>query len=140
MIEVDNQSDLNIPINTLKHITQTLTDKSVDLLVTDNRQIQEINREYRSIDKPTDVLSFPFDDLPMAPLGSIVISSDYVKAVSAELKHSEDDELCLLYIHGLLHLLGYDHEVDDGEMRMKEQELIETFDLPKSLIIRTQEN
>ncbi len=139
MIEVDNQSNLNIPINTLELITKTLTDKSVDLLVTDNSQIQKINLEYRSIDKPTDVLSFPFDNLPMAPLGSIVISSDYVEAVSAELKHSQDDELCLLYIHGLLHLLGYDHEVDDGQMRLKEQELIESFNLPKSLIIRTQE-
>jgi len=139
MIEVDNQSDLTIPIETLESITNSLTNKSVDLLVTGNKQIREINREYRSIDKATDVLSFPFEDLPMAPLGSIVISSDYVNALSSELEHTKSDELCLLYIHGLLHLLGYDHEVDNGEMREKEESIIASFDLPKSLIVRTQE-
>ncbi len=140
MIEIENQSDLRLPTETLEKITKSLSDKNVDLLVTDNNQIREINREYRSIDKATDVLSFPFDETPMAPLGSIVISSDYVKALSKELNHSEEDEFCLLYIHGLLHLLGYDHEVDNGEMREKERELIESFNLPQSLIIRTQEN
>ncbi len=138
MIELDNQSDLIIPIDKLENIANSLTDKEIDLLITDNIMIKKINFEYRGIDKETDVLSFPFDEAPMAPLGSIVISSDYVKNVSAELNHSPNDELCLMFIHGLLHLLGYDHEIDNGEMREKEKEIIEAFDLPQSLIIRTQ--
>lgn len=139
MIEIDNETDLNIPLDIVEKIAHTLTDRDIDLLVTDDAQIKQINAEYRGIDKPTDVLSFPFEESPMAPLGSIVISADFVKKLSTELSHSTDDEFCLLFIHGLLHLLGYDHEIDKGEMREKEKELINTFGLPQSLIIRTQE-
>lgn len=138
MIDIDNQSDLLIPVDKLESIAISLTDKEIDLLITDDMQIKKINYEYRGIDKATDVLSFPFDETPMAPLGSIIISSDHIKKVSTELNHSYDDELCLMFIHGLLHLLGYDHETDNGEMREKEKTLIEAFNLPKSLIVRTQ--
>jgi len=138
MIDIDNQSDLNIPLSIIEKISGTLTDKDIDILVTNDLKMQEINAEHRDINRSTDVLSFPFEDIPMGPLGSLVISADYVKKLAAELGHSEDDEFCLLFIHGLLHLLGYDHEVDDGEMRHKEKELIEVFSLPSSLIIRTQ--
>lgn len=138
MIDIDNNTDLTIPYMMIENISNSLTSKDIDLLVTDNAQMQEINLEYRGINKPTDVLSFPFEDVPMAPLGSLVISADYVIEVSQRLKHSTDDEFCLLFIHGLLHLLGFDHEVDSGEMRQKEEELINKFSLPKSLIIRTQ--
>ncbi len=139
MIDLDNQSDMIVPIKELDKIADTLTTKEVELLITDNTEIQKINLEYRQIDNATDVLSFPFEEIPMGPLGSIVISYDYIKKLSAELGHSEKDELCLLFIHGLLHLLGYDHEIDSGQMREKEKEVIEAFNLPKSLIIRTQE-
>jgi probable rRNA maturation factor len=76
--------------------------------------------------------------MPMSPLGSIVISCDFVQEKALEFGHTQNDELCLLFIHGLLHILGYDHEVDNGEMRQKEKELINKFALPKSLIVRTQ--
>ena len=76
--------------------------------------------------------------MPMSPLGSIVISSSHVEEKAKEFSHTTDDEFTLLFIHGLLHLLGFDHEVDSGEMRTKEKKLIEQFDLPKSLIIRTE--
>ncbi|MEO1938129.1 MAG: rRNA maturation RNase YbeY, partial [Sulfurimonas sp.] len=76
--------------------------------------------------------------MPMAPLGSIVISYDFVKEKAAEFGHSQDDEFTLLFIHGLLHILGYDHEIDSGEMRQKEEEIIKNFNLPKSLIVRTE--
>lgn len=138
MIEIDNQTNLDIPIDMIGKIADSLTDKDIDLLVTDDIQIRKINLEYRSIDKATDVLSFPFENSPMAPLGSIVISADYVKTLSHRLGHSNDDEFCLLFIHGLLHLLGYDHETDKGEMRLKEEKIIEAFGLPSSLIVRTE--
>ena len=139
MIDIDNQSDMLVPENELEKIASSLTTKEVELLITNNSEIQKINLEYRQIDKATDVLSFPLEDIPMGPLGSIVISYDYVKNLALELGHSEKDELCLLFIHGILHLLGYDHEVDSGEMRDKEKEVIQSFNLPKSLIVRTQE-
>ena len=86
------------------------------------------------------MLSFPLSaGIDGIPLGSIIISMDKVKEKAKELGHSEEDELSLLFIHGLLHLLGYDHEMDDGEMREKEREIIEQFNLPKSLIVRTEE-
>lgn len=72
-------------------------------------------------------------------MGSVVISEHYVRDKAKAFSHSVQDELSLLFIHGLLHLLGYDHEDDEGEMRRKEQELIHTFGLPKSLIVRTTE-
>jgi len=138
MIELDNKTSLNIDEIFLQKIASSLTDKEIELIITDKDEIKNINKEHRGIDAPTDVLSFPYEDMPMSPLGSIVISYEHVKEVSKELKHSQDDELALLFIHGLLHLLGFDHEVDSGEMREKEAKLIKEFNLPKSLIIRTQ--
>lgn len=138
MIEFDNKTTLNVDEEFLTSIARSLTDKEIELIITDKREIQEINKEYRDIDAPTDVLSFPYEEMPMCPLGSIVISAPHVIEISEELGHSSDDELALLFIHGILHLLGYDHEVDSGEMREEEIKLIEKFRLPKSLIVRTQ--
>lgn len=138
MIDINNKTSLNIPIALIEKITDSLTIRDIDLLIADDTAMKEINTEHRGIESSTDVLSFPFEDMPMGPLGSMVISADYVKKVSSQLGHTEDDEFCLLYIHGLLHLLGFDHETDNGEMRQKEKDTIEAFGLPASLIIRTQ--
>ena len=73
-----------------------------------------------------------------ALLGSVVINLDLVELKAAQLGHGRDDETALLFTHGLLHVLGYDHESDDGRMRAKECEIIEKFRLPKSLIVRTE--
>ncbi len=73
-----------------------------------------------------------------ALLGSVVINLDLVELKAAQLGHGRDDETALLFTHGLLHVLGYDHESDDGQMRAKECEIIEKFRLPKSLIVRTE--
>lgn len=139
MIDVDNRTEKTYSTVQLEQIGTSLSDQEIELILTDNDEIAVINAEFRGIDKPTDVLSFPSDPFPGAPLGSIVISVDKVASVAQELGHNEEDELALLFIHGLLHLLGYDHEVDNGEMRAKEIELIERFNLPKSLIVRTLE-
>ena len=77
--------------------------------------------------------------MPNTPLGSIVISSNFVEEKSKLYNHSFQDEFTLLFIHGVLHLLGYDHEIDNGEHRDKEEDLINKYNLPKSLIIRTGE-
>ncbi len=139
MIDFDNRTETEFSISRLETIATAISDAEIELILTTNDQIAEINRDFRGIDKATDVLSFPSDPFPGAPLGSIVISIDKVESVAHELGHSADDEMALLFIHGLLHLLGYDHEIDNGEMRNKESELIERFSLPKSLIVRTLE-
>jgi len=136
MILTEDRVNSGYDFASLEAVCDLLTDKDVELIVTDSDDIQILNREYRGIDKPTDVLSFPLEDVPFMPLGTIVINIDKVKEKSKELGHSESDELTLLFIHGLLHLVGYDHETDNGEMRRKEREIIESFNLPKSLILR----
>ncbi len=138
MIELDNRTTLNIDTLLLQSISDIFTDKEIELIITSNDEMKNINLEYRNIDTATDVLSFPYEEMPMAPLGSIVISQDFVKEKAVEFGHSPSDELALLFIHGLLHLLGYDHEVDSGEMREKEESTIKLFSLPKSLIVRNQ--
>ena len=138
MIELDNRTSLEVDDTFLNSIAIKLTSKDIELIITSNDEIQSINKEHRGIDKSTDVLSFPYEEMPMTPLGSIVISSSFVEEKAKQLGHTTLDELALLFIHGLLHLLGMDHEVDKGEMREEEERVIKEFNLPKSLIIRTQ--
>jgi len=138
MIEIDNRTSLIINNTLLEKIANDATKKDIELIITSNDEIRQINKVHRNIDKPTDVLSFPYDAIPMGPLGSIIISSDFVIQKAQELGHTNQEEYTLLFIHGLLHLLGYDHETDDGQMRQEEERLINELDLPKSLIVRTQ--
>ncbi len=138
MIDLDNRTKKMYNFRILESIAFSLTPLDIELILTDNTEIAQINHEFRGIQKPTDVLSFPNDPFPAAPLGTIVISVDKVSEIAHELGHSEDDELALLFIHGLLHLLGMDHEVDQGEMRRKEESVVREFTLPLSLIVRTQ--
>ncbi len=137
MIEITNETDYRPNENLLETIAAELTDRDIELILTDNSTIREMNRQTRGVDAPTDVLSFPLEKVPFAPLGEIVISVEYAKEKASQYKNSLDDEITLLFIHGLLHLLGYDHESDEGEMRKKEEELIRHFGLPDSLIVRS---
>jgi len=138
-IVFENSTDIKIELSLIEAIASSLTQKEIELIFTSNEEIREINLNTRGKNKATDVLSFPYDEMPNVPLGSIVISSNFVEEKSKLYKHSFEDEFALLFIHGLLHLLGYDHEKDNGEHRNKEEELINKFNLPKSLIIRTEE-
>lgn len=112
----------------------------IELIFVDSHKMKEINLSQRNIDKTTDVLSFPYEKIQNFPLGSIVINLDMTKDMAKNLSHKIDDEIALLFTHGLLHILGYDHEIDNGEMRDKESEILNHFNLPKSLIVRTCEN
>ena len=114
MIELDNRTSLDIDTATIEKITNSFTKKDIELIITTNEEIREINKAHRNIDKDTDVLSFPYEEMPMSPLGSIVISASHVKEKADEFRHTQNDEFTLLFIHGLLHLLGYDHEKDNG--------------------------
>jgi len=91
----------------------------VHVLVTGDPEIRELNRDHLGHDRPTDVLSFPDGDLlpsGLRLLGSIVISLDTARRQAEDEGHSVVRELRELVLHGTLHLLGYDHESDHGEM------------------------
>ncbi len=113
-------------------------DGEVNVRITSNRELQELNRRFRRKDKPTDVLSFPSQTPKLA--GDIAISADIAAANAADLGHSTETELKVLILHGLLHLAGYDHEVDNGAMRARETELREQLGLPNGLIERAHTN
>ncbi len=135
MIDLDNQSEIDFDITIFEKIKTTLEkDKSIELLFVDSKTMQEINLQTRDKDKTTDVLSFPYDDMPI--LGSIVINTELSLEVAKEMRHSFEDEMQLMFIHAMLHLQGFDHEVDNGEMYKQEEDLMKKFSLPKSLIMR----
>ena len=88
--------------------------------ITSNAEMRDMNRRFRQKNKPTDVLSFPSEMPKLA--GDIAISVEIATANANQLGHSVETELKILILHGLLHLAGYDHETDDGEMRKLEDE------------------
>lgn len=102
-----------------------LNDKEISVLLTDNTGIRDLNRRFRKIDKATDVLSFPMGDGVL--LGDVAISVEKALEQAREYRVTPDDELSRLFIHGLLHLIGYDH-VKGGtqakKMKAMEDELL----------------
>ena len=105
----------------------------VEVLITGNRRIRSLNRQFRKKDKATDVLSFP-----RSGGGDIAISAELAAVNASRYGHSTVDELKILILHGVLHLAGYDHERDNGEMAAREAALRRQLELPGSLIGRAQ--
>ena len=113
----------------------------VSLTFTDNNGIQALNRDFRNIDKPTDVLSFPLNDYshtslpieePESSLGDIVISLERAAEQAEEFGHSFEREVAFLTVHSMLHLLGYDHvnsDEEDAEMRRRQSEILQDMGL-----------
>ena len=115
----------------------------VSVTFTDNEGIHELNKKFRGVDKPTDVLSFPLFDFEgeteeppidevMSNLGDIVISLEKAKEQAEEFGHSFERETAFLCVHSMLHLLGYDHErseEEDVEMRSKQSEIMKIMGL-----------
>jgi probable rRNA maturation factor len=108
----------------------------VSIRITSSHEMRELNRRFRRKNKPTDVLSFP-SNLPKWA-GDIAISAQIAASNAAQLGHSTETELRILILHGLLHLAGYDHETDGGEMQAREAKLRRQLKLPVGLIERTQ--
>lgn len=155
-IEYEGEEKLNIPYEQIINevIEETLDYEScpyeaeVNVILTDNESIRQINLEYRQIDNPTDVLSFPMVDYTTPSdfdhveeqaedyfnpetgelmLGDIVVSIDKVKEQAEKYGHSQERELAFLVAHSMLHLCGYDH-MEDGqreEMERKQEEILE---------------
>ncbi|HET9195318.1 MAG TPA: rRNA maturation RNase YbeY [Vicinamibacterales bacterium] len=107
---------------------------TVIVAVVPDGRVRELNRRYRDKNLPTDVLSFPADE--PGQLGDIVIALDVARRQARAAGHSLATEFRVLALHGLLHLLGYDHERDNGEMRRLEQRLRRAGGLREGLIER----
>jgi probable rRNA maturation factor len=103
----------------------------VDILISGNTRLQDLNRRFRHKNKPTDVLSFP---RPTG--GDIAISAEIARANAHRYGHGLAEELKILVLHGMLHLAGYDHEQDNGRMARAEARLRSQLKLPASLIDR----
>lgn len=115
---------------------------TVRLAIVPDRQVRTLNRRYRRRDYPTDVLSFPADPADVRPrsarphLGDIVIARGVARRQARSAGHTEATELRVLALHGLLHLLGYDHDRDEGEMASLERRLRRKGGLREGLIER----
>lgn len=118
-------------------------DYEISISIVDEDEIQHLNKEYRGVDKVTDVLSFPLyekDDIPdFGMLGDIVICSKRVLEQAKEFNHSNERELVYLTVHSLLHLLGYDHieEEDLLIMRNHEKEIMKKLGIFKWNLMMT---
>lgn len=113
----------------------------VGVLLTTDAQMRRLNRQFRGKDKATDVLSFPATDLIQNPRknrekGDLAISVETARRQGAAHGHSLETEICILMLHGLLHLNGFDHEKDSGEMARREQTLRVRLGLEQGLIER----
>lgn len=135
--EIFNETSYDIDLSEEKRVIEyalkykKLNDVMFNVIFVDNETIRDINREYRGIDRETDVISFALEDNEDIKfefgrlLGDIYISVDKMKEQALEYGHSELREMAFLTVHGLLHLLGYDHMTkEDEEVMFKEQELI----------------
>lgn len=145
-IEIFNET--NKPIEELEIIEnllnyaiehEKLDNLEFSVIVVDNEKIHELNKEFRGIDRPTDVITFALEDnedFPMMDtrvLGDIYISLDKAKGQAVEYGHSFLRELAFLSIHGFLHLLGYDHMKEDEEKIMfgKQEEILDGFGIKR---------
>ena len=108
----------------------------VTVLLADDARLKALNRSFRGKNKPTDVLSFPAATNGEGVAGDIAISVETAARQAAEHGHTLPEELRILLLHGVLHLAGFDHEADEGEMRAREQELRSKLRLPTGLIER----
>lgn len=148
---IDNTNKLtNDHINLLRNILtfaykkENITnDIEVSITIVTNEEIHQLNREYRNIDAPTDVLSFEMNDpyvelddelsnIPI-PIGDIVISIDKVEEQAKAYNHSFERELAFLTVHGFLHLLGYTHDDENEEKIMfaKQEQILKEFQLER---------
>ena len=141
----ETDKDLNEEIKYIKKILKhaikykKLKNIYFNIILVNNKTIHEINKEYRNIDKPTDVISFALEDNNdikydgFRVLGDIYISLDKAKEQAVLYEHSYIRELCFLITHGILHLLGYDHMEEEEEKIMfdKQERLLEEYEIKR---------
>ena len=146
MFKIFNETDrkiteLKVLNDYVKYVVKKLGLEKCEfnIIIVDNEKIHEINREYRKIDRETDVISFALEDEmdvdygDFRLLGDIYISHDRVISQAKEYGHSQLREICFLATHGILHLLGYDHmeAEDEKEMFTLQNELLEGYNIKR---------
>ena len=146
MFEIFNELDRNIEeLDVLNNYVKYVCDKldldkcEFNIIIVDNEKIHQINREYRNVDRDTDVISFAMEDNmdikyeDFRLLGDIYISIDKCYSQAEEYGHSKVREICFLATHGILHLLGYDHMNEDDEVKMfsLQNELLDGYDIKR---------
>ena len=109
----------------------------VSVLLTSDREIRCLNRTFRQKNKATDVLSFPAASFAGNAAGDLAVSIETAARQAQQFGHPLEIELKILLLHGLLHLAGFDHETDAGEMAAREDQLRHRFRLPGALIARS---
>ena len=143
VIEIDYDDIKKLPkeeklikkvIETVLKEEGVIQDLEIYVTLTNNEKIHQTNKETRNVDRPTDVLSFPMferDEVPMLKeenkeepdiLGDIIVSIEKVKEQAEEYGHSFERELAYLVTHGMLHLLGYDHMIEEEKVQMRKRE------------------
>lgn len=144
-IEIFNQTNENIEmIDELKNLMEKVCQKEnienveFNIIFVNNEEIHQINKEWRGVDRETDVISFALEDEDTVlsserVLGDIYISIDKAREQAKEYGHSLKREICFLSVHGFLHLLGYDHmnEEDEKVMFDKQKELLEYYGIKR---------
>ena len=144
-VEIINQTGKNLEyLETMNElINYAIKHESLDnvvfnIIIVDNKYIHELNKQYRGIDRPTDVISFALEDFcdiksDVRVLGDIYISIDKVYEQAEEYGHSNLREICFLMIHGFLHLLGFDHMKEEEEKVMfsKQEEILNGFGITR---------
>ncbi|MGN0298466.1 MAG: rRNA maturation RNase YbeY [Lachnospiraceae bacterium] len=154
-LEVDYERIINDVVLAALDYEECPYEAEVSVTITDNESIQEINRQFRQIDRPTDVLSFPMveyeepgnfdyveEDLDCFNpetgellLGDIVLSVEKIKEQAAQYGHSMERELAFLVAHSMLHLMGYDHmqEEERLEMERRQEEILQELGITREI-------
>lgn len=145
-IEIINETGIDLDyIETMQNLIdyaikhEKIKNVIFNIIIVDNPYIHKLNKEYRGIDRPTDVISFALEDnadiikSDLRVLGDIYISIDKVYEQAKEYGHSNLREICFLMIHGFLHLLGYDHmkEAEEKVMFAKQEEILNGFGITR---------
>lgn len=147
----NNQEKIEIPMELEELLTKAMNivarnsklsdNTEVDITIVTDEEIHVLNRDYRGVDRPTDVLSFALDEGEEEPeilgseaehlLGDVIISAERAAAQAEEFGHGLKREIVYLAVHGLLHLLGYDHMVEEDKvvMRAREEATLRELDL-----------
>jgi probable rRNA maturation factor len=142
---INNTDNKLLELNDLKKLInyainfEKLENVEFSIVFVSNKKIQELNKKYRQIDKPTDVLSFAFEDTKTIPnlkvrmLGEIYISLEQAYKQSKQLGHSYLRELSFLLIHGFLHLLGYNHlnKIEEEKMIKRQEAILNGYEIRK---------
>jgi probable rRNA maturation factor len=144
-VQVQLETDLDLPVARIRRAAEWVLrahdaapETGISIVITDDSEVQRLNQQFRGIDAPTDVLSFPNEPVPGEDepyLGDLVLALPYLQHQAEEEWHTLSDEIVLAVIHGALHLLGYDHDNAERQSKMweKQAEALHAMDVDISV-------